>query len=35
VTRLPRGRGAISAEIDLAGLRSARAAFPSLSHRVL
>jgi nitrilase len=35
VTRLPRGRGAISAAIDLDGLRAARTAFPSLSHRVL
>jgi nitrilase len=35
VTRLPRGRGVISAAIDLEGLRAARAAFPSLSHRVL
>jgi nitrilase len=35
VTRLPRGRGVISAAIDLPGLRAARAAFPSLSHRVL
>jgi nitrilase len=35
LTRLPRGRGVISAAVDLAGLRSARAAFPSLQHRVL
>jgi nitrilase len=35
VTRLPRGRGAISAAIDLDGLRAARTAFPSLAHRVL
>jgi nitrilase len=35
VTRLPRGRGVVSAAIDLPGLRAARAAFPSLSHRVL
>jgi nitrilase len=35
VTRLPRGRGVISAAIDLAGLHAARTAFPSLSHRVL
>jgi nitrilase len=35
VTRLPRGRGVISAAIDLPGLRAARTAFPSLSHRVL
>ena len=35
LTRLPRGRGVISAAMDLEGLRSARAAFPSLRHRVL
>jgi predicted amidohydrolase len=35
LTRLPRGRGAISAPIDLDALRAARNAFPALGHRVL
>jgi nitrilase len=35
LARLPRGRGVVAADIDLAGLRAARAAFPALSHRVL
>jgi nitrilase len=35
LTRLPRGRGIVSAAIDLDALREARRAFPSLAHRVL
>jgi deaminated glutathione amidase len=33
--RLPRGRGCITAEIDLERQRGDRASFPSLTHRVL
>ncbi|MGA7540740.1 MAG: carbon-nitrogen hydrolase family protein [Steroidobacteraceae bacterium] len=33
--RLPRGRGCVTAEIDLEGQRRDRASFPSLTHRVL
>ena len=32
--RLPRGRGCITAEIDLERLRRDRASFPALTHRV-
>jgi nitrilase len=35
VTRLPRGRGVVTADVDRAALAAAREAFPSLSHRVL
>ena len=33
--RLPRGRGCITAEIDLERLRRDRGSFPALTHRVL
>lgn len=35
LTRLPRGRGTITATIDLDGLRATREAFPALAHRAL
>ena len=35
LTRLPRGTGFVSADIDLKALHAARAGFPVLSHRVL
>ncbi|MFO0450682.1 MAG: carbon-nitrogen hydrolase family protein [Pseudomonadota bacterium] len=35
VTRLPRGSGAVVADVDVAALRRARETFPALSHRVL
>ena len=35
LSRLPRGRGIVSAELDLAALAAARASFPALNHRVL
>ena len=33
--RLPRGRGCVIAEVDLARQRRDRDSFPSLTHRVL
>jgi deaminated glutathione amidase len=35
LSRLPRGRGIVSAELDRAALAAARASFPALTHRVL
>jgi nitrilase len=35
LVRLPRGRGAVGANVDREAQRAARASFPSLTHRVL